>query len=37
MLLKYAWDDDACFPGQIKLAERYGRGGAQRSHIPEGA
>src|ERR1700745_3120523 len=21
MLLKYAWGDDACFPGQVKLAE----------------
>ena len=20
MLLKYAWDNDACFPGQVKLA-----------------
>jgi hypothetical protein len=26
MLLKYAWDNDACFPGQIKLAEDMGAG-----------
>ena len=26
MLLKYAWDDDACFPGQQKLAEDMGSG-----------
>jgi Helix-turn-helix domain len=26
MLLKYAWADDACFPGQIKLAEDMGAG-----------
>src|SRR4051812_17790759 len=24
MLLKYAWYDDACFPGQIKLADDMG-------------
>jgi Helix-turn-helix domain len=24
MLLKYAWGDDACFPGQIKLATDMG-------------
>ncbi len=24
MLLKYAWGDDACFPGQVKLAEDMG-------------
>ncbi len=24
MLLKYAWQDDACFPGQVKLAEDMG-------------
>jgi hypothetical protein len=24
MLLKYAWQDDACFPGQIKLATDMG-------------
>lgn len=24
MLLKYAWQDDACFPGQIKLAQDMG-------------
>src|SRR5437762_3736141 len=29
MLLKYAWDNEACFPGQIKLAEDMGAG--QRS------
>src|SRR6267378_8509447 len=26
MLLKYAWGDDACFPGQVKLAEDMGSG-----------
>ena len=26
MLLKYTWQDDACFPGQIKLAEDMGAG-----------
>ena len=26
MLLKYAWDNDACFPGQLKLAEDMGAG-----------
>ncbi|MGI8570985.1 MAG: helix-turn-helix domain-containing protein [Methylocella sp.] len=26
MLLKYAWADDACFPGQLKLAEDMGAG-----------
>ena len=29
MLLKYAWDNDACFPGQITLAEDMGA--AERS------
>jgi hypothetical protein len=29
MLLKYAWQDDACFPGQLKLAEDMGA--AERS------
>jgi hypothetical protein len=29
MLLKYAWGDDACFPGQLKLAEDMGA--AERS------
>jgi hypothetical protein len=24
MLLKYAWGDDACFPGQVKLAQDMG-------------
>lgn len=24
MLLKYAWDNDACFPGQVKLAADMG-------------
>src|SRR5947208_11874316 len=24
MLLKYAWQDDACFPGQVKLAGDMG-------------
>src|SRR5207244_8992258 len=24
MLLKYAWGDDACFPGQVKLSEDIG-------------
>jgi hypothetical protein len=26
MLLKYAWQDDACFPGQAKLADDMGSG-----------
>src|SRR5438105_290079 len=26
MLLKYAWDNDACFPGQVKLATDMGAG-----------
>jgi biotin operon repressor len=26
MLLKYAWTDDACYPGQQKLAEDMGSG-----------
>src|SRR5208337_2804808 len=26
MLLKYAWTDDACFPGQQKLADDIGAG-----------
>ena len=26
MLLKYAWGDDACFPGQQKLADDMGSG-----------
>ena len=26
MLLKYAWSDDACFPGQHKLAQDMGAG-----------
>jgi len=26
MLLKYAWYNDACFPGQLKLAEDMGSG-----------
>ena len=26
MLLKYAWADDACYPGQVKLAEDMGSG-----------
>jgi|SRR5579862_8530524 len=26
MLLKYAWQDDACFPGQAKLAQDMGAG-----------
>jgi hypothetical protein len=29
MLLKYAWGDDACYPGQLKLAEDMGA--AERS------
>src|SRR5438477_2585685 len=29
MLLKYAWGDDACFPGQAKLAKDMGA--AERS------
>lgn len=26
MLLKYAWSDDSCFPGQLKLAVDMGAG-----------
>lgn len=26
MLLKYAWDDAGCYPGQLKLAEDMGSG-----------
>jgi len=26
MLLKYAWNNDACFPGQVTLAEDMGAG-----------
>jgi hypothetical protein len=26
MLLKYAWDDNACYPGQVKLADDMGSG-----------
>jgi hypothetical protein len=26
MLLKYAWGEDACYPGQLKLAEDMGGG-----------
>ena len=26
MLLKYAWGDNACFPGQLKLADDMGAG-----------
>jgi hypothetical protein len=26
MLLKYAWDDAACYPGQLKLAQDMGAG-----------
>jgi len=26
MLLKYAWENNACFPGQVKLAEDMGAG-----------
>lgn len=26
MLLKYAWGEDACFPGQLKLADDMGAG-----------
>jgi len=26
MLLKYAWDNDACFPGQLTLAKDMGSG-----------
>ena len=32
MLLKYAWGNDACFPGQVKLAEDMGVRRAQRPH-----
>lgn len=26
MLLKYAWNNEACFPGQVKLAQDMGAG-----------
>lgn len=36
MLLKYAWDNDACFPGQVKLAEDMGAGERSvRSYLKE--
>ena len=36
MLLKYAWADNACFPGQIKLAEDMGAGERSvRSYLKE--
>ena len=36
MLLKYAWSDDACFPGQKKLAEDMGAGERSvRSYLKE--
>ena len=37
MLLKYAWTDDACFPGQQKLADDIGVRGAQCPNLPERA
>ena len=33
MLLKYAWADDACFPGQVKLAEDMRRGTVASARI----
>ena len=36
MLLKYAWTDNACFPGQLKLAEDMGAGERSvRSYLKE--
>jgi DNA-binding transcriptional ArsR family regulator len=36
MLLKYAWSDDACFPGQQKLADDIGAGERSvRTHLKE--
>ena len=36
MLLKYAWTDDACFPGQQKLAEDMGSGARSvRTYLKE--
>ena len=36
MLLKYAWGDDACFPGQQKLADDMGAGERSiRSYLKE--
>jgi len=36
MLLKYAWSDDSCFPGQLKLAEDMGAGERSiRSYLQE--
>jgi hypothetical protein len=36
MLLKYAWADDSCFPGQIKLADDMGAGERSiRSYLQE--
>ncbi len=36
MLLKYAWSDDACFPGQQKLSEEMGAGERSiRSYLKE--
>jgi hypothetical protein len=33
MLLKYAWNNDACFPGQVALAGDTGRPTAASGHI----
>jgi hypothetical protein len=36
MILKYKWDNDACFPGQVKLAEDMGAGERSvRSYLKE--
>ena len=36
MLLKYAWTDDACFPGQLRLADDMGAGERSvRSYLKE--
>ena len=37
MLLKYAWGDNACFPGQLKLAEDMGAGERSIRTYLEGA
>ena len=36
MLLKYAWTDNACFPGQLRLADDMGAGERSvRSYLKE--
>lgn len=37
MLLKYAWQDDFCFPGQERLAEDMGVTDRERPHLLAGA